>query len=87
MEFAFRVEYLCHRCGESHRVVDEVDLAGSRPATIAEGGSLDQLFPNGDVPDGLERLLGEMVWCEGAGDWIELEDPARVFVVASASTA
>lgn len=78
----YRIEYLCHRCGNSHRVVEELPFISA-----GEGGSLDQLYPNGDVPDELERLMGELVWCDEAGDWIELEDPSRVFVVPSASPA
>lgn len=87
MEPTYRIEYLCHRCGKSHRVVEELGLAGALPGSGGDGGSLDQLYPNGEVPDELERLLGEMVWCDGAGDWIELEDPARVFVIPTASAA
>jgi hypothetical protein len=83
----YRVEYLCHRCGESHRVVEELRSDGAWPDSAGEGGSLDQLFPAGDPADEFERLLGRLVWCDEEGDWIELEDPSRVFVVPSASPA
>ena len=84
MDPTYRIEYLCHRCGKSHRVVEELRSSTDGTWTGAgEGGSLDQLYPNGEVPDELERLMGELVWCEEAGDWIELEDPSRVFIVPS----
>jgi hypothetical protein len=85
----FCVEYQCHLCGQSHVVVEELGIIGGGAWTAegVEGGSLDRLYPHGDLPDELERLLGELVWCDEAGDWIELEDPARVFLVPSPPTS
>lgn len=81
----YRIEYQCHRCGQSHIVAEHLAGIGGTAgvAEMRDGGSLDSLYPDGDLPDELERLMGELVWCEEAGDWIELEDPARVFVVFS----
>ena len=74
---SYQVHYACHVCGQTHAVIDEVLIPGGP----AEAGSLDELYPDGDLPASVERLLGELVWCDQAADPIELEDPARVYLV------
>lgn len=71
-----RVDYQCHECGQTHRVSNVFDLE----TDIDEAGSLDELYPEGRLPPRLERLMGDLVWCDQVGDYIELEDPARVFL-------
>jgi hypothetical protein len=72
----YSVQYDCHVCGETHLVIDELLIPGGP----SEAGSLDELYPDGELPADVVRLLGELVWCDQAGDPIELEDPARVYL-------
>jgi hypothetical protein len=32
----------------------------------------------GEFPPELARLLGDLVWCDQAGDYVKLADPTRV---------
>ena len=72
----YRVDYDCHACGQTHWVIDELLVPGGP----AEAGSLDELYPEGELPGAVVRLLGHLVWCDEVADYIELEDPARVYL-------
>lgn len=77
----YTVQYQCHRCGAVHAVSGDFLMPGGP----AQAGSLDELYPAGDLPSVLQRLLGELVWCDDAAEYIELEDPARVYLIPEAS--
>lgn len=70
------VDYVCPECGEPHRVSDDFRLSGGP----AEAGSLDDAFPKGDLPAEVVALLGDLVWCGETAEWLDLDDPARVFL-------
>jgi hypothetical protein len=72
----YLVEYDCHLCGGTHLVINELLIPGGP----TEAGSLDELYPDGELPASVVRLLGDLVWCDQAADYIELEDPARVYL-------
>ena len=73
----YGVHYQCHKCGAVHIVTNDFPLPGGP----TQAGSLDDLHPAGDLPSVLQRLLGELVWCDEAAEYIELEDPARVYLI------
>ena len=70
------VHYHCHLCGGTHLVNKELLIPGGPTET----GSLDELYPDAELPASVARLLGDLVWCDQAADYIELEDPARVYL-------
>jgi hypothetical protein len=70
------VHYDCHVCGQTHLVINQLLI----PSGPTEAGNLDELYPEGDLPGSVVRLLGDLVWCDQAADYIELEDPARVYL-------
>jgi hypothetical protein len=72
----YLVEYDCHLCSQTHLVIKELLVPGGPTET----GSLDELYPDGELPSDVVRLLGELVWCDQAGEPIELEDPTRVYL-------
>jgi hypothetical protein len=76
MSNGYTVDYVCHECGETHRVANDFRFVGGP----SEAGSLDDLYPGGDLPPEVENLLGDMVWCDQASEWVELEDPAGVIL-------
>ena len=71
---SYIVEYLCDKCGEPHRVANDFRLVGGP----TEGGSLDELYPDGNLPPPLVQLLGDLAWCPSVAEWVDLDDPARV---------
>jgi hypothetical protein len=70
------VDYVCPRCGRAHRVSNDYRLLGGP----TEAGNLDDLYPGGDLPSELVTLLGDLVWCDATAEWVDLDDPARVFL-------
>jgi hypothetical protein len=72
----YMVDYLCPACGNTHRVSNDFRLLGDR----MEAGSLDDLYPGGDLPSEVVALLGDLAWCEETAEWVDLDDPARVFL-------
>ena len=72
----YMVDYLCPACGNAHRVSNDFRLLGER----MEAGSLDDLYPGGDLPPEVVALLGDLAWCEETAEWVDLDDPARVFL-------
>lgn len=50
------------------------------PTDPSEGGSLAELYPDGNIPGNIAYLLSIEIWCPQAKAYIALEDPARVFV-------
>jgi hypothetical protein len=67
---------VCDQCGEIHLVSADYHLA----SRTAEAGSLDELYPEGELPAELVRVLGDLVWCPRLADWVDLDDPARVYL-------
>ncbi|MGD1994948.1 MAG: hypothetical protein PVI59_17270, partial [Anaerolineae bacterium] len=43
-----------------------------------EAGTLDDLYPGGDLPPELVALLGDLVWCDSRADWQDMDDPTLV---------
>lgn len=72
----YRIDYVCDQCGEIHPVSEDFRLVGGK----GEAGNLDDLYPKGDLPAELVRVLGDLVWCPMLADWVDLDDPARVYV-------
>ena len=72
----YRVDYNCHVCGQIHWVIHELLVPGGP----VQAGSLDELYPAGELPAVVVRLLGDLVWCDEVADYVELEDPARVYL-------
>jgi hypothetical protein len=75
----YAVEYLCHECGQVHRAVEELWILDGEPA----GGSLDELYRGRDLPPELAELKTRPVWCDETAEWLEMEDPAQIFLVPS----
>jgi hypothetical protein len=47
---------------------------------FATAGSLAELYDGRELPARLVGLLRHRVWCDEAGEWVEQQDPRRVFV-------
>ena len=69
----YAVDLRCE-CGETHRVSNRLQLTPGP----TEAGTMAELYPAGDLPPGLARLLGDLLWCDRAGEYIEIADPARL---------
>jgi len=67
------VDLAC-KCGRVHRVVNWLQI----PDGPTQAGSLAELYPAGDLPQVLIRLLGDLIWCDAAGDYIPIEEPGRL---------
>lgn len=57
-----------------------IENGPDRPGTIAE------LYEGRELPAVLVRLLNDKVWCEQAGDYILIADPARVQLTPKAGS-
>ena len=79
----YAVDLRCE-CGQTHGVINRFQLT---PGTT-EAGTVAELYPAGNLPAALVSLLHDLVWCDQAGEYVELADPARVVLtpyVAEAS--
>ena len=69
----YRVDVAC-KCGRVHRVANWLQI----PDGPTQVGSLEDLYPSGDLPAVLIRLLGGLIWCDAAGDYVPIGEAGRV---------
>jgi hypothetical protein len=72
----YLVHYRCHLCGQTHLVINQLLVPGGPNQT----GSLADLYPDGNLPPRIVSFLTNLLWCDQAADYIELQDPARVYL-------
>ena len=77
---SYTVTLNCPRCGSEHLVVG--GLAGA--LLVEDGpdreGTIAELYAGRELPAVLVRLLNDKVWCEDAGEYVLIADPARVIL-------
>jgi hypothetical protein len=75
---SYTVTLNCPRCGGEHLVVG--GLVGA--LLIEDGpdreGTIAELYAGRELPAVLTRLLNDKVWCDHAGEYVLIGDPARV---------
>ena len=74
---AYAVRVDCRFCGQRHALTNELYLIGGP----TERGNLDELYPDGVLPQTLVNLLNDLVWCDEADRWVDLGGPGRVVLV------
>ena len=74
---AYAVRVDCRFCGQRHALTNELYLIGGP----TERGNLDELYPDGVLPETLVNLLNDLVWCDEADRWVDLGGPGRVVLV------
>jgi hypothetical protein len=81
---SYAVTLNCSRCGTEHIVVG--GLVGA--LLIEDGpdraGTIAELYAGRELPAVLVSLLNDKVWCDDAGEYILIADPARVFLTPRA---
>jgi hypothetical protein len=81
---SYTVTLSCRRCGGEHLVVGGIvgalliEDGPNREGTIAE------LYAGRELPAVLVSLLNDKVWCDDAGEYVLIADPARVFLTPRA---
>ena len=70
-------------CGQTHGVIGHFQLTPGPP----EAGTVAELYPAGELPADLVSLLHDLVWCDQAGEYVELADPARVVLTPYVASA
>jgi hypothetical protein len=73
---AYTVDIQCPSCNRMHRVTDGL-LLRAGPAELV---NLGNLIPSSDLPPVLPDLLNDKVWCDSAGDYVEMPDRWRVLL-------
>jgi hypothetical protein len=48
------------------------------PDGPTRAGTVAELYPGGELPRALSSLLNDLVWCDEAGEYVEIADPERV---------
>ena len=69
----YMVDLRC-KCGEIHGVINHFQPTPGP----TKAGIVAELYPTGELPADLVSLLHDLVWCDQAGEYVELADPARV---------
>lgn len=70
------VEVACPKCGRNHRMIRNLQLRLSP----ASAGSVAELYAGEELPSVLVVLLGDKVWCDKVGHYVQQPDPARMFL-------
>lgn len=82
----YNLDVGCPRCGKLHRVIGGpwgglmIEHGPDRPGTIAE------LYESRELAAVLVRLLNGKVWCDQAGDYVLMDDPARIHLPPRSGT-
>jgi hypothetical protein len=72
---SYVVDLRCE-CGKVHRVSNDFRLQNGPN----HAGTVAELYRTDELPPSLARLLRDLVWCDQAGEYIEMGDPARVIL-------
>ena len=72
----YLVDLRCPYCGKTHRVTSGLQLDGGP----TEPGSLADLYPGGELPQALARLLDNLVWCPKVEQWVNQHDRGRFYL-------
>jgi hypothetical protein len=68
------VTVICPSCGAQHWAVMGLQLRG----VTSRAGSVAELWPSGELPPAVTRLVGDLVWCDKAKEYARIEDPGRL---------
>ena len=74
----YRAEWLCPHCGREHRLANELLIHAGGPT---QAGTVAELYPKGDLPPAVVELVRCLAWCNKAGEYLEVGDPARVVLI------
>ena len=65
----YLVHDCCHLCGHTHLV----SAAPPLPDGLTQLGTLADLYGSADLPRTLANLLNDLVWCDQAAAYIQLQ--------------
>jgi hypothetical protein len=72
----YSVTLRCPKCEQVHRVINGLVLHGGP----TERGTATELYAGRELPTTLVDFLTGLVKCDETGEWVEMDDPVRVYL-------